>query len=161
MRKHRWAGLVLALTALATGAACRPAPGGGVRLDQASDTLPLVTLRESGGLKGAASVLVVRRDGQGQLTDERLQGAARERRWQVGASQLGSLAALVASPDFGRLDSTYLPANPCCDRMEYELTARTAAREVRTRTMDGAEPPGALRPTLELLREIRSRAPER
>jgi hypothetical protein len=160
-QRRRSGELALAFASIAVGAGCRVAPGGGVRLDQANDTLPLVSLRESGGLTGGATVLVIRRDGQARLVEAHLQGAGREHRWQIGASQLGSLAALVGSPDFARLDSTYLPANACCDRLAYELTARTAEREMRTRTLDGAEAPGVLRSTLELLREIRSRAPGR
>jgi hypothetical protein len=47
--------------------------------------------------------------------------------------------ALASTPQYRRLKSEYLPADPCCDRSSYEVTVRYQRGPAKVvRTMDGA-----------------------
>jgi hypothetical protein len=90
-----------------------------------------VTLTRTGGFFPRHEVLVV------EATDTR--------------REVAYLMALAASPEFRALKPSYLPSNPCCDRITSEVTVTYADGTTQTVvTMDGVEVPAVLTKVIQL-----------
>lgn len=82
------------------------------------------------------------------------------RRWEVPPSQMGSLAALLASPDIAELDSVYQPADTAAPGPGYLLTIPGEHGMRRVRLTESSDPPGPLRLALHLMQQIGAESPE-
>jgi hypothetical protein len=119
---------------------------------------PLAQLQQEGGFAGMSSALVVTQGGSATLIRDTPQPDTVS--WTLSGTQLTRLEALVASPDFAHTDSTYVPANPCCDRITAALTIYQQGQPPRTiRTLEGADQPDVVEHTVALLRDIIATAP--
>lgn len=128
--------LMIALIALLLLGACTPARPSG----------PLIEYHRTGGIAGFDDRLVIGADGAGQITQR--SGSAT---FTLDRDALSRLTAALDQGGFGRLGKEYLPANTCCDLMEYTVTYQ--GRSVRT--MDTAVPE-ALQPILAELNQLLS-----
>ncbi|MCS6845944.1 MAG: hypothetical protein NZ528_16745 [Caldilineales bacterium] len=108
-------------------------------------SLVVLEFRRTGGFAGLNQQVLLRLDGRYSVS----QGGA------VTTGQLSpeALAELIKALEAAQLDQRagdYLPANPCCDRFEYEVVYRNPLGTYRVRTVDG-EVPAWLQPVLERL----------
>ncbi len=121
-------GILILLLAACGSAACRPA---GIELPPRE---AFVTLRLTGGFAARDVTTVIRGDGSvetgGQPT-RTLAGAA------AGARALQE--RLLSTGVFDVAPGDYLPKDPCCDRITYELTLVRSGKSYRFVTMDATD----------------------
>lgn len=160
----RFAWLMLAAAAACGGGAA----SGGVPESPADtaveaaipDTVPLLVLKQAGGIAGATSELTILRTGEVTLAQDPAPGGIPVRRWTMAPADYDAIAALVASPEFLALDGEYLPEHTCCDLITYVVTVPAGARSRTVRTMDTAQQPEVLAALLERLRALEITAPQ-
>jgi hypothetical protein len=124
--------LVLALVATAC------LPGGGLIPPQQV----FVSLHLTGGIAARDQTVVIRGDGSvetsGQLAG---QPSAQPTRALAGGAQAANALRdrLVATGVYDVTPGEYLPADPCCDRITYELTLVRNGKSYRYVTMDATD----------------------
>jgi hypothetical protein len=89
----------------------------------------IVIYRRSGGFAGVSEQWTIYPDGRITASDGRT--------GQVTVQQVEQLLSDIEALGFFELDSRYMPANTCCDRFTYEITARRGDRMHTVTTMDG------------------------
>jgi hypothetical protein len=68
------------------------------------------------------------------------------------SDQLEALHELVSSPDFGALETSYIPPEGfCCDLFSYSVSAEVGDEIIETTTGDGVETPAILQQVIDLL----------
>jgi hypothetical protein len=117
-------------------AACLP--GGGLIPPQQV----FVSLHLTGGIAARDQTVVIRGDGaveaSGQLGG---QPSGQPKRTLVGGAQaaMDLRDRLIATGIYDVAPGEYLPANPCCDRITYELILVRNGKSYRYLTMDATE----------------------
>ena len=110
-----------------------------------------VTLVRSGGFAGRVDSVTV--SAEGTITRSgpgRASSVA-----HLGTGRLRRLHELVSNQDFMRLRPSYLPANYCCDRYEYRISAQDGPTLVTTTTGDDqVRCPPVLREVIALLNDL-------
>jgi hypothetical protein len=117
---------LLALCLLATSCL----PGGGLMPPEQV----FVSLRLSGGITARDQTTVIRGDGT-------VETSGQSTRTLVGGAQAaGELRdRLAATGVYSVAPGEYLPADPCCDRITYELTLVRGGKSYRYVTMDATD----------------------
>ncbi len=111
--------------------------------------MQLVQYQRMGGIAGLNDLLVIMPDGKAQLTQK---GKLTE--FTLDAAAVDQLKALFEQPGFMALQGEYVPANTCCDLMDYVVHYTVDEHTVkRVHTMDTAVPE-ELQPILTALSEI-------
>ncbi len=129
------------LLALCLGACAGPATQPG--------TTPLVQYQRTGGIAGFDDHLVIMPDGKAQLTRR---GSTTE--FTLDAATIAQVRALFEQGSFMALQGEYVPANTCCDLMDYVIHYWVQDQTIkRVHTMDTAVPRD-LQPILAALNEI-------
>ncbi|MBU1865930.1 MAG: hypothetical protein KKE89_05905 [Actinobacteria bacterium] len=96
-----------------------------------------VTLRVSGGINGIDENIVVHEDGRIVANDQPVSNPSLD--------EVAALFAQIRNGGFLTLESSYLPANTCCDRFTYQITAVLDGQAHSVTTMDAtAEAPDEL-----------------
>jgi len=115
-----------------------------VSCTRAASSAVLIDYRRTGGFVGFDDRLVIDKTYKATLTQK-------TGRYEFVLDQeLGDrLLQQFAQADFTRLKAKYLPADTCCDLIEYRITYRNHM----LRTMDTAVP-ATLQPVLDSLNEI-------
>ncbi len=129
------------LLALCLGACAGPAAQ--------PDTTPLVQYQRTGGIAGFDDRLVIMPDGKAQLARR---GSTAE--FTLDAATIAQLEVLFEQSGFMALQGEYVPANTCCDLIDYVIHYRVEPQLIkRVHTMDTAVPQ-ELQPILVKLNEI-------
>jgi len=116
-----------------------------------------VTYEVSGGFTGWDRVLTVERDGTYTVAVVRGPSPAAGGK-KVDAAVLQRLHALVADPEFARLEAAYLPGPGGADLQDYLVTAEVGGKTIKTMSRDGATVPANLREVQGILNGILSAA---
>ncbi len=109
----------------------------------------VVVFERSGGLKGIGPATTKWRfyaDGRIQASDGRV--------WQKSPAEIQQLLSDLKANGFFDLEPKYLPADSCCDRYTYVITASDGSQTQRVTTMDGADMPDGLTRILQLFDEL-------
>jgi hypothetical protein len=141
--RHAWLTGVLLLNAACTAAALSPDP---------ADAPAAVSFTVTGGFAGIQERLEVGSDGHLALFVQ--ESAAGEGRLADADRQ--RLQTLLASAAFRRLEKSYMPGDPCCDRFTYALQVERVDGTQRVTTMDGVTWPQPLADAIALLKQARS-----
>jgi hypothetical protein len=102
----------------------------------------------NGGITGDVTSVVVHPDGQVETTVN----SEPTKTTRLAATDLMTLHALVARPDFGDLAITYVPGEGvCCDRFTYTVVAIVNGVSLESATADGLDNPVILTEVIQLL----------
>lgn len=112
-----------------------------------------VSLTRSGGIAGGFVTVVVQPDGTILRSDGPDQEPAATGE-TMSAAELEALQASVGSQAFAELDSTYVPADLCCDQFHYEVTAEVDGEVIESATADGVDAPEALDEVVQQLNAV-------
>lgn len=109
----------------------------------------VIVYGRSGGLKGIDANEIEWRfyaDGRIQASDGRS--------WQKSPEEIQQMLADLEANGFFELEQKYLPADTCCDRFTYVITADNGSQAQRVITMDGTDMPDDLARVLQLFDEL-------
>jgi hypothetical protein len=109
----------------------------------------VIVFERSGGLKGIGPAETEWRfyaDGRIQASDGRS--------WQKSPAEIQRLLSDLEANGFFDLAQKYMPADSCCDRTTYVITAGNGRQVQRVVTMDGADMPDDLARILQLFDEL-------
>ena len=112
-----------------------------------------VRLTRSGGIAGGFVMIVVQPNGTILRSDGPDQEPAATGE-TMSAAELEALQASVGSQAFAELDSTYVPADLCCDQFHYEVTAEVDGEVIESATADGVDAPEALDEVVQQLNAV-------
>ena len=116
-------------------------------------------LTTSGGITGSGSGNATV-DSGGSVTIVSMQ--RKSCAFEAAAEELAPLAARVAAADPESWNDSYIPSNPCCDRIEYVLTVTRGEEKKTVRWIDDPLPlPADLKAVSDALNEIRRKYGER
>ncbi|MBI4318451.1 MAG: hypothetical protein HY675_08175 [Chloroflexi bacterium] len=104
----------------------------------------MIEFRRSGGIAGLNDRMII--DSSGKVTISRKSGGDT---FVLDRKDLEEILRQAEDAGFAKLETEYLPANRCCDLIEYDIVYK--GREVRT--MDTAVPL-PLQPLLESLNKL-------
>jgi hypothetical protein len=120
----------------------------------------VVAIYESqGGLAFRHTRLTVHQDGRLRLED--LAPRSKKQAADEGTAsgeRIEALRRLIDSPEFAALDERYVPANPCCDRIEHRLTVPGQGGARTITWLDGEAIPPVLEQAATLLRALQQQA---
>ena len=107
-----------------------------------------VALTISGGIAGSTTTVTVKRDGVVTVVGD----VGGSNQSVLPEPELSALHSMVASPEFGALDETYVPPEGvCCDFFYYEITADIGDETIKSATADTVETPLILQQVIDLL----------
>lgn len=105
---------------------------------------PVLVYERSGGLKGTGpNVTEWQLFADGRIT------SSDGRSWQVEPETIQKFIDDITSGDFQKLESSYIPKDTCCDRVNHVLTLRIDNKNKTVTTLDEADMPQFLVDTLQ------------
>jgi hypothetical protein len=136
-------GLVVAVVVAACGGASQEPT-------TAPDTQEVgeVALVRSGGIAGWIVSVTVGAEGELEVVVDEVVAPTEP----IPSDQLEALHELVSSPEFGALETSYIPPEGvCCDLFFYSVTAEMGDEIFESTTADGVETPPILQQVIDLL----------
>ena len=102
----------------------------------------------NGGIAGSTTTVTVKSDGVVTVVED--SGGSNQS--VLPETELSALHSMVASPEFGALDETYVPPEGvCCDFFYYEISADIGDETIKSATADTVETPLILQQVIDLL----------
>jgi hypothetical protein len=98
----------------------------------------VIVYKRNGGIAGLDEMWTIYPDGNVTFAAH-AQGEGPERLYQVEAAEVAALVDTLETLGFFALTGNYLPLNTCCDRITYDIEARSDDQYNHVATLDGAE----------------------
>lgn len=137
-------------------AACRGSvvsDDGALSTQSAEESAVLIRYERSGGVMGRTESWTIAANGR--ITNDTEQSLS------VTPTAVTELYDTLVASDFFTLESSYLPADTCCDRSSYTLTVRRPDGTLhQVSAMDGANAPETLWQSLDRVQRLLAEAQE-